>query len=193
MLAFEPVSGEVLWKTYRTRGVKDLHSKELGLLGYTIGLRPNGTGTVGAVTVAVRVLAIASEVGEETCTALELGMSSVDTSVDDVNTCARSSSAVICVGGSTGTLVGDTTETPCSRRLSCVGPLLDILDLAKVCPDDRVLLDVGDTRKCLEKLDDVIVDLCRESGETLELVDVSGILRKKLQGILKNSLEVLVL
>jgi len=193
MLAFELVSSEVFRKTYRTRGVKDLYSKELGFLGHTIGLRPNGTGTVGAVTIAVRVLAIASEVGKETCTALKLGMSSVDASVDDVNTCARSGSAVICVGGGTGALMGDTTETPCSRRLSGVGPLLNILDLAKVCLDDRVLLDIGNTRKCLEKLDDIIVDLCCESAETLELIDVSRILGKKFKGVLKSSLKVLVL
>jgi len=55
------------------------------------------------------------------------------------------------------------------------------------------LLDIGDTRKCLEKLDDIIVDLCCKSAETLELIDVSRILGKEFKGVLKSSLKVLVL
>jgi hypothetical protein len=41
--------------TYRTTGVEDLDSVKLGLLGYTVGLGSNGTGAVGAVTVAISV------------------------------------------------------------------------------------------------------------------------------------------
>ena len=72
MLAFELVSSEVFRKTYRTRGVKDLYSKELGLLGYTIGLGANGTSAVGTVTVAVGGLAVSREVLEpgSTCSKL---------------------------------------------------------------------------------------------------------------------------
>jgi hypothetical protein len=53
-------------------GVKHLDSVELGLLGNTISAATDGTGDVGAVAVAISVLAVASIVGKPGSTTAEV-------------------------------------------------------------------------------------------------------------------------
>jgi hypothetical protein len=81
--------------TYRTAGIEDLDSIELGLLGNTICLGTDSTSTVGAVAIAVGVFTITGEVGEERGTTLELRVSGLNTSVDNVHTRACTSTFVI--------------------------------------------------------------------------------------------------
>lgn len=130
----------------RAIGTKDLDSVELGLLGDSVGLGANGTSAVGAVTVAVGVAAIASVVGEESGTALELRVGGVDTSVDDVGAGTGTGSAVVGVGGTATALAGNTRETPGGTRLGDVGLLLErgLVELSQVGLDDGILLNVVD-------------------------------------------------
>jgi hypothetical protein len=101
--------------TYRATGVENLDSVELSLLGYTVGLGSDSTSAVGTVTVSVRVLTVTSIVGEEGSTTFELGVRSVDTSVDDIGASASTSSGVVDVGTGTRRLVRDASKAPCGR------------------------------------------------------------------------------
>lgn len=185
---------EYCGETYRTVGAEDLDGKELGLLGYTVGLGSNGTSAVSAVAVAISVGTIASVVGEEGSTTLELRVRGGDTSIDDVHAGARSSRGVVGVGSGSRVGVGDAAETPGSRRLGGVRLLLEsVLDLTEVGLDDCVLLDVVDTRKVLEDLDDVVAHLSGETTKVTELVDMGRVLLENLQSSLEEVLEVLVL
>jgi hypothetical protein len=92
-----------------TAGVKDLNSVELSSLGHTVSLRAYSTSTMSSVAVAVGILAITGVIGQEGGTAFKLGVSSINTSVDNVNTSASSGSAIVGVGSrsSLGALVRD--------------------------------------------------------------------------------------
>lgn len=129
--------------TYRATGIEDLDSVKLSLLGYTVGLGSDRTSAVGTVAVSVRVLTVTSIVGEEGSTALKLGVGSVDASVNDIGTSTSTRRGVVDVRAGTRALVGDTSKTPCGRRLSCVGLLLEVR-LAKVSLDNSILLNVVD-------------------------------------------------
>jgi hypothetical protein len=198
--------------TYRTTGIKDLDSVKLGLLGHTIGLGTNGTGAVGAVTVAVGVLAVASVVGKESSTTLKLGMSGVDTGVNDVGAGPGTSGAVIGVGSATTGLVRDSSKTPSGRRLCDIGLLLEVhvRELAKVSLDNGILLDVINlefisdlkllcstcttyTRQVAEQLNNVVSHISRKSTESAELVDVGRVLPEKLESAVDKGLKVFVL
>jgi hypothetical protein len=104
---------------------------------------------VSSVTIAISVGAVTGEVGKHAGTTLELGVSGVDTCVDDVHTGTGTGTAVVGVGGSSclAVLVGDTRQTPGGGRLSNVGLLLEVLELAKVGLDDSILLNVVDLHK----------------------------------------------
>lgn len=172
---------EYCGETYRAVGAEDLDSEELGLLGYTVGLGSNGTSAVSAVAVAISVRTIASVVGEESSTTLELRVSGRDTSVDDVHTGTRSSRGVVGVGSGSRVGVRNAAKTPGSRRLSGVRLLLEgSLNLTKVSLDDSVLLDVINTGKVLKELDDVVAHLSGEATEVAELVNMGGILLENL-------------
>lgn len=98
---------------------------------------------MGAVTIAVSVLAVTGVVGEEGSTALELGVRSGDTSVNDVGAGTGASRVVVGVGSTTLVLVRDAGKTPGRRSLSNVGLLLEV-QLAKIGPDNGILLNVVD-------------------------------------------------
>lgn len=134
-------------------------------------------------------------------------MGSVDTGVNDVGAGTGTSSVVISVGTATGALAGDTGKTPGSRGLGDIGLLLE---LSKVGLDNGILLDVVDlctisiskfhveiaaayTRQVAEQVDNVISHVSRETTEATEFVDVSGVLPEKLQGVVDQSIKVLVL
>jgi hypothetical protein len=128
----------------RTAGIEDLDSVELGALGDTVGLGADGTGAVSAVAVAIGVLAVTCVVGKEGGTTLELGVSGGDTSVNNVDTSAGASTAVVGVGSgsSLAVHVRDTGQSPGGRALSNIGLLLEGLESAEVSLDNCVLLDV---------------------------------------------------
>lgn len=67
------------------RRIKDLDSVKLGLLCNTVGLGADSSSDVGTVAVAISGGTITSIVGQVGSTALEVRVSSVDTSVDDVS------------------------------------------------------------------------------------------------------------
>lgn len=141
--SFTGVPGSI--KTYGAAGVEHLDGIELSLLSNTVGLGTNGSSNVGAVTIAIGVLAIAGVVGKEGGTTLKLRVGSVDTSVNDVGTGSGASGGVVDVRGRALADVGDTAETPGSTRL---GSQSLLLDLAVTFPDGRlhdgVLLNVLD-------------------------------------------------
>jgi hypothetical protein len=135
--------------TYRTAGIKDLDSVKLGLLGYTVGLGSNSTGTVGTVTVAISVLAVTRIVGQESSATLKLGVRGVNTSVDDIGAGTGTGGAIIGVGSGTTGYVRDTSEAPSGRRLGNIGLLVEVRgvglrELAQVGLDNSILLDVVD-------------------------------------------------
>ena len=185
----EKIRGE----TYRARGVKDLDGEELSLLGYTVGLGSNGSSAVSTVTVTISVGAIASVIGKEGSTTLELGVSGGDTSVNNVHTGVCSSTAVVGVRSATTGLVGDTRQTPGGRGLSDVCLLLEMLNFAKVGLDNSILLNVVNTREVAQELHDVVAHLRGETTKVAELVDVGRVLLEKLQSTLDERLQVLVL
>lgn len=90
---------------------------------------------MGAVSVAISVLAITGIVGEPGSTATEVRVGRVDTSVDNVGAGTRTSAVVVGIGGGGDTLAGDGTQAPRSRALGHVGVdgedllLLDVFDL----------------------------------------------------------------
>jgi hypothetical protein len=100
------------------------------------------------VAVAIGVLAVTSEVGEEGCTALELGVSGGNTSVDNVDTCSFTSAGVVGVrcGSSLTGLVGHARQTPSGRALGSVCLLLEF-NLAEVGLDNSILLDVFNLKR----------------------------------------------
>jgi hypothetical protein len=98
---------------------------------------------VGAVTVAISVLAVTSVVGKESSTTLKLGVSSRDTSVNNIGAGVGTRGAVIGVRSATTGCVRDASKTPSGRRLSNIGLLLE---LAKVGLDNGILLDVVDLK-----------------------------------------------
>jgi hypothetical protein len=118
------------------------------------------------VTVAIGVLAVTGEVGKEGGTALKLGRSRGDTSVDHVHTRAGSGGGVVGVGGGTSLagLVGNTRQAPGGRALRCVGLLLKGLKLSKVGLDDSILLNVFDLQKSAREQQEVIREVLRQEG-----------------------------
>lgn len=98
------------------RVIEDLDTVELGLLGNTIRLAADGTGAVGSVAVAVRILA-GDEALEERSTALELLVACLNASVDDVGAGAGTGTVVVSVVGVAGCAVGDASKTPGRSRL----------------------------------------------------------------------------
>lgn len=181
-------------QTYRAISTENLDSEELGLLRYTVGLGSNCTSTVSAVAVAISVGTIASVVGKERSTTLKFRVSSGNTSINDVDTGARSCRGVVGVGCGSWVCVGDAAETPGSRRLSGVRLLLKrSVDFTKIGLDDCVLLDVVNTGKVLEELDNIVAHLSSETTEVAKLVDMGRVLLENLKGSLEDGLEVLVL
>ena len=130
-------------RTYRTAGVKNLDSVELCLFSDTVGLGTNGSSNVGAVTIAIGVLAITGVVGKEGRTTLELGVGGVDTRVNDVGTSSGTGGGVVDVRGRALADMGDTTETPGCTRLGSQSLLLDLaITFPDSCLDDGILLNV---------------------------------------------------
>lgn len=136
-------------KSYRAAGIEDLDSVERSLLSNTVGLGTNGTSNVSAVAVAIGVGAIASVVGEEGSTALEVGVGSVDTRVNDVGAGTGTSGGVVDVRGRALFGVGDTAKTVWGTALGGKGPLLNVLLDVDGGLDDGVLLNVLDLGKIL--------------------------------------------
>lgn len=120
-------------------GVEHLDGVELRLLGHTIRGSSNRTRHVRAVTISVRVNAIAGVVGEPGSAATKVAVGGVDTGVDDVGAGSGAGGAVVDVGGLARGLGGKTGETPRGDGgLGGVGVdgedglLLDVLDLVGV-------------------------------------------------------------
>ena len=90
---------------------------------------------MSAVAVAVGGLSV-DEALDLAGAALELGVRSLDTSVDDIGASASTSAGVVLVGGATLGAVGDAAEAPRGAGLLSVGldgddgVLLNVLDLS---------------------------------------------------------------
>lgn len=111
--------------------VKDLDTVDGGLLGDTVGLGANGTRAVSAVAVTI---ALSRVVGlDELGTALELGVSVLNTSVDHVGAGASAGGVVVVVGGGSRSGAGDAGKSPRSvglrSRDSDNSILFNVLDL----------------------------------------------------------------
>lgn len=89
---------------------------------------------MGAVTVSISDAVVAGVVGKVGCAAAKLGVSRVNTGVDDVGAGAGSIRVVTRVGCLTRGLAGETSQAPRGASLGDVG-----IDL-----DDGVLLNVLD-------------------------------------------------
>ena len=96
----------------RALGVEDLDAEEGRLLGHTVGGTADGAGHVGAVAVAVSVVAVPSEVLQECGAAAEVLVLGVDARVNDVGAGALAGRGVVGVGAATGLLGGEAGETP---------------------------------------------------------------------------------
>ena len=76
-------------------GVEDFDGDEVRLLGDAVSTRADCACDVGAVAVAVCVLAITSEVGAEYGAAFEFGVGGVDAGVDYVGVCSRAGGRIV--------------------------------------------------------------------------------------------------
>ena len=115
--------------------VEDLDTKDLGLLGDTVGPGANGTGAVSAVAVAIAAGGVVRL--DHLGAALKLGVRCLDTGVDDVDASTLAGRVVVSVRGSTGAGAGDASKTPGSVALLSVDVddsiLLNVLDLKARC------------------------------------------------------------
>ncbi|KAI3488847.1 hypothetical protein L1887_47046 [Cichorium endivia] len=185
-------------------GAEHLDGDEVRLLCYAVLARADGTGAVGAVTVAVLVDVVLGHGLAPASAALELDVVDVDAGVDDVGGDALTAVALVDVlveGAEAEALaVRDAGETPGGTLLNVVGAdLVRVHDrkggLAEVgvvlnVPglvlglrhdldgDARVHLDVLDLGLCANVIEDVIGELAGVALEVaLEVVDVADAFR----------------
>lgn len=134
-------------------GIEDLDGKEGRLLGYAVGFSTDGACNVGAVAVAVGVLAVSGKVLQELGAATKVlqvvrnleysncvtggrkaySVVGVDASVNDICAGASTSRVIVGISRATGFFVGDASETPGSVFLGSGdgddGVLFNKLDL----------------------------------------------------------------
>ena len=180
VLSGEVEAGDGLRDGSRAVSTKHLHAEELNLLGHTVGLAANGAGDVGAVAVVVVVGAV-DKVLEHGGAALEVGVASEDTGVQDVGAHSGASRGIVDVARRKRgrvDLVRDARQAPGRGSLRGDGG----------ASDDCVSLDLRNTRKSLERRHKNAAQRSRETVEVADAENIVGSLAEGGDGGLEKSL-----